>query len=134
MASWKMLLVKKLPANAEYAGYMRPSIYYWIQFANILLKVLHPLSCDMCVYIVFIWFSDFGVVIEVLTLYLLWIVHRIHLWRHLFIGRFLITFLISVLVISLFLFSISFWISLMRVFISKNLVISSRCVLECNCS
>ena len=88
---WIMLMVKNLPANAEYIRDMGPSIYYWIQFANILLKVLHLfssviLTCDMYECIVFIWLSDFGVRIEVLELNLLLIVYRIHLWRHLFLN------------------------------------------------
>ena len=42
------------------------------------------------------------------------------------LGRFLITVSISVLVIDLFIFSISSWFSLLRLCFSKNLSISSR--------
>ena len=42
------------------------------------------------------------------------------------VGRFLITVSISVLVIGLFIFSISSWFSLGRLYLSKNLSISSR--------
>ena len=42
------------------------------------------------------------------------------------VGRFLITISISLLLISLFIFSISSWFSLGRLYLSKNLSISSR--------
>ena len=74
-----------------------------------------------------LFFGGVGIVSERYMFTLLWMFDRIHLRRHLFIGRFLITVSISVPVISL-LFSISSWISLVRVFISKSLVISSRYV------
>ena len=54
---------------------------------------------------------------------------RIQLGSHLvpdFVGRFLITVSISLLVIGLFVFSFSSWFSLGRLSISKNLSLSSR--------
>ena len=44
----------------------------------------------------------------------------------LFVGRFLITVSISVLVIGVFIFSVPSWFSLGRLYFSQNLSISSR--------
>ena len=53
----------------------------------------------------------------------------------LFVGRFLTTVSISLLVIGLFVFYISSWFSLRRLYLSKNLSISSRLsiLLVCSC-
>uniref|UniRef100_A0A4X1UAX3 Uncharacterized protein n=1 Tax=Sus scrofa TaxID=9823 RepID=A0A4X1UAX3_PIG len=48
------------------------------------------------------------------------------IWSWTFVGSFLITVSISVLVIGPFIFSISSWFSLGRLYFSKNLSISSR--------
>ena len=50
------------------------------------------------------------------------------IWSWTFIGSFKITDIFSLLVIDLFIFSISFWFSLKRLYFSKNLSISSSSV------
>jgi len=64
----------------------------------------------------------------VLTLF--WIFDRFHPWRHQVLDFYLLGFLksvsISVLVIGLFIFSISSWFSLRRLYLPKKLSVSSR--------